>query len=406
MVIATRPELVVLPNSETPADRSIEKRRLRKHVVLNAIRRQGPLSRAEISKCLGYNLPSVSSLVDELIADGLVIEESARAIPRGRRPIPVQLNSQAAAVLGIDLGRRSSIAMLVNLGGEVVARCERPTPVLKTPKARAKWGIEMAQRVFAAAPAPRPPLAGIGMAIPGLVIKNRATSSVSRDEVDDLKRALEEEFEVPAFVENDARMMALGSLWFGDGKSFESFIVVNIGHGVGTGIVMDGRVVSGQHGFAGELGYLPLGEPNVPGFLDRPNALENLVSGAGLLRKAEQKGLKVEDVSALAELARGGHKGAAAIFDDFARALGLGIASLLNLLDPQAVIFSGRVSRAADVFLAKALEEARRHTLPPIWESTTIKTSSLDVDLGPLGAAACVLHQIFENAHVEVDEVI
>lgn len=406
MVIATRPELVVVPNSGTPADRSIEKRRLRKHVVLNAIRRHGPLSRAEISKCLGYNLPSVSSLVDELVADGLVIEETARAIPRGRRPIPVHLNHAAAAVLGIDLGRRSSIGMLVNLGGEVVARHERPTPVLKTAKARAKWGIEIAQRVIASAPTPRPPLAGIGMAIPGLVIKNRVTTSASRDEVDVLKRSLEEEFEVPAFVENDARMMAMGSLWFGDGKAFESFVVVNIGQGVGTGIVMDGRVVSGHNGFAGELGYLPLGEANVPGFLDRPNALENVVSGAGLMRKAEQKGIKAEDVSELAELARKGHKGAVAIFDDFAHALGLGIASLLNLLDPQAVILSGRVSRAADVFLAKAMGEARRHTLPPIWESAIVKTSSQDVDLGPMGAAACVLHQIFENAHVEVDEVI
>src|SRR5690606_14979481 len=102
----------------TPSDRSIEKRRLRKHFILNVIREQGPLSRAEIAKVADFNLPSVSSLVDELIADGLAQEEKARHVLRGRRPIPVFLKQDAACALGIDVGKRTTTALLSNLAAK------------------------------------------------------------------------------------------------------------------------------------------------------------------------------------------------------------------------------------------------------------------------------------------------
>lgn len=406
MRINTRPELVVLPNSSTPADRSIEKRRLRKHVVLNEIRQRGPLSRAEISKNLGYNLPSVSSLVDELIGDGLVLEEEARAIRRGRRPIPVQLNERAASVLGIDMGRRGTIAILLSLGGSPIARIERKTPSLKTAKAHAKWAHEIAERVMRECGEDAPPLAGIGVALPGLIIKDTISAGVSSDLPDTIRRSLNEEFDVPVFVENDARMNALGSLWFGTGKQYGSFAVINIGHGIGLGYVLNGSLMVGKQGFAGEIGFVPLGEQGVSGFTDYPDCLENVASGAGLLRKAGQAGIDVRDAAELADLARQGDKKALQIFDEFAEALGRAVATIMNLFDPEAIILSGRVCRSADLFLDRMRDAARRHALKPIYESTEIRRSSLDVDLGPLGAAACVLHRIFHNTHVNVEEVI
>jgi len=406
MKILTRPELVVAPNSATPAERSIEKRRLRKHAVLNEIRIHGPLSRADISKSLGYNLPSVSSLVDELVADGLVLEEQARAIPRGRRPIPVLLNENAAAVLGIDLGRTSTIGLLLNLRGRVLVRFERKTPSLKTVKAHANWAIDVAEKILLKSGDALPPLAGIGVALPGLVMKGHASKSAPQNLSETIQGELRERFGVPAFVENDARMMALGSLWFGAGRDFTDFIVVNIGHGIGMGVVVNGRILNGKQGFAGELGYLPLGDPGIDGYLDRPRALENVASGAGLIRKAALVGIQVDDASQLADLARKGSAAARRVFDEFAEALGLGIAAAMNIFDPQAVILSGRVCRSSDLFFNKMRETTRVHALPPIWETTNIQLSTLDVDLGPLGAGASVLHQIFHNEHVGVDDVI
>lgn len=406
MKILTRPELVVVPNSSTPAERSIEKRRLRKHAVLNEIRVHGPLSRADISKSLGYNLPSVSSLVDELVADGLVLEEEARAIPRGRRPIPVLLNENAAAVLGIDMGRTSTIGLLLNLRGRVLVRLERKTPAMKTVKAHASWATEVAEKILLKSGDSLPPLAGIGVALPGLVVKGHAAKGAPQNLADNIQAELRERFGVPAFVENDARMMALGSFWFGAGRDYKDFLVINIGHGVGMGVVVNGRILNGKQGYAGEFGYLPMGEPGVPGFLNKPQALENVASGAGLIRKAKEAGIAVADASELADLARKGNAAARRIFDEFAEALGRGIAAVMNIFDPQAVILSGRVCRSSDLFFNKTREAVQAHALAPIFETTSVQLSTLDVDLGPLGAGASVLHQIFHNEHVGVDEVI
>lgn len=407
MTLAIRSDLVVVPNNATPADRSIEKRRLRKHLVLNVIRERGPLSRADISKISGYNLPNVSSLVDELVADDLVREEEARAVPRGRRPIPVYLNENYAAVLGMDVGRSSTISILVNLAGKVLARVEDRTPELDTIDAHVQWVQKVADRALKGQGAPIPPLCGIGVGLPGLILKEtngkgqQATGPASA-----ISTALQARYGVPGLVENDARMMALGSSWFGEGSRFENFAIINIGQGIGLGVVLGGRVFSGKQGFGGELGYVPLGETGAGSLLGNPDALENIASGAGLMRLARRRRLKVRDVAELADAARKGSAPAREVFGAFAESLGRGISTVLNLLDPEAVILCGRVTRASDLFLEQTLAETRRHTLAPIFNSTQIMVSRLDVDLGPLGAAASILHLIFKTAHLNVDEVI
>lgn len=126
--IETAPDLVVLPKDGSDDDRTVEMRRLRKHRVLNLIRESALTSRAEIARTTGYNLPNVSSIVEELVREGLVAESAAVQTPRGRRPVPISLNRNAAMVAGIDIARRSSVAMMMNLRGEVLFRHEEKTP--------------------------------------------------------------------------------------------------------------------------------------------------------------------------------------------------------------------------------------------------------------------------------------
>lgn len=410
MALRTRQDLVVLPKSETPADRSIEKRRLRKHYVLNVIREKGPLSRADIAKVSGFNLPSVSSLVDELVSDDLAIESEAREIPRGRRPIPVSLNANAACVLGIDVGKQSTIALVANLSGAILTRIEKPSPArISTIEGLTEWIVSVANALLRSSGAILPPVCGIGVGIPGLIRREPGgggARSAPRISANDLAHRIEQEFGVPALVENDARTMALGSLWFDVGRKYRSFVVINIGHGIGCGIVVDGRVFTGCHGFAGEIGYVPVGERGVDGYLGHPDALENIASGSGLLRLAANAKLKVKSAADLAELAQKGDARALAIFREFAGGLGRGIATIINMFDPEAVILGGRVCRSSRFFIEETRAAVKLHTLAPILSGCELHVSNLDVDLGPLGAAATVLHHIFTANHVGVEEVI
>lgn len=405
--IPTRSGLVVVPNAETPADRSIEKRRLRKHFLLNVIRLNGPISRADISKVSGYNLPSVSSLVDELVGDKLVWEESARAIPRGRRPVPVQLNSRAASVLGIDIGWSSTVGILLDLGGNQISQFEARTPKFKTAGDYIGWLHEVIGRLMETSTIPPPPVCGIGIAVPGLVPREEPeTRIIIETPVKEIRRSLTEEFKIPVLIDNDARMMALGSLWFGEGKKYRSFAVLNVGYGLGLGVIMNGKLLKGSRGFAAEIGHIPLGDPAAPCSCGQVGCLQTVASGIGLARMAREGGLPVENVEDLVSMVRKGNPKAREILDRFSDALARGIATIFSLYDPAAVVVSGRVTRSADLFFDDVISQVGGHTLPAIIEPSRIVLSSLDVRLGPLGAAAAILHHIFYSSHVEVEKVI
>jgi len=404
--VRTCPDLVVIPKGETPLDRNLEKRRLRKHAVLAVIRDQGPLSRSDIAKVLRFNVPHTAELVEELVAEGLAIEEAPRVIPRGRRPIPVRLVPDAASVIGIDIGKSATIAVAVNLGGALLARFEEPTPQLAVIEDYREWLAHVVEGLLQTCGPDLPPLAGVGLALPGLVTSAARVSHSTSDLNSELARWLEEELEVPTIVDNDARMMAYGWYWFGSGRGSNSFAVINVGHGLGLGLYLDGRIYMGKQGYAGELGYVPAGEPNVEGFLACPDALENTASGAGILRLARRAGLRAGDAREVAELARRGNATARRVFEEFAYALGKAIATVVNLFDLEMIVLSGRVCRAQDLFYAACLNSARRHSLPPIFASTNIVVSHLDVDLGSLGAVGAVFHRIFETAHISMDDVL
>ncbi|MGB9691416.1 MAG: ROK family protein [Candidatus Sumerlaeaceae bacterium] len=401
-----RNDLVIRPSTETPAERSAEQRRVRKHAVLNVIRKKGPISRSEIAKILRFNVPHTSELVEDLLAEKLVYEEKPRVIPRGRWPIPLRMNASAASILGIDIGRTATIAILTNLGGEILARFEEPTPSLATPASYRQWLEHILALVGQRADSGSPPVAGIGVALPGLVASSHGRPSGDPELADELREWVEGQTGAPTIVDNDARMMAYGWYWFGDGHQHTSFAILNVGQGLGLGLFLEGRVYSGTHGFAGEIGYVPAGQHDVPGFLGHPEALENTASGAGLMRLARQRGLAVENVQELARKARDGEQTAREIFQVFADFLGRALATVMNLFDPEAVILAGRICRSYDLFFEQSLKEAERHTLAPIFHHTQISVSHLDVNLTSLGAVGCVMHHIFQASHIEVHELI
>lgn len=418
MEIPFRRDLLVMPSPEsTPSDRSIDKRRIRKHFVLNVIREHGPLSRAEIAKQSGLNLPSVSSLMDDLIADGLVIEQEARLSLRGRRPIPVYLRDDAASVLGIDIGKRTTTTLLTNLRAKSLLSYERPTPELTSPEAYTAWAMEVAESILQEASGFMPPLCGIGVALPGLVSsansdaptvgEGAVVSGESWMAVEAMRKALSEAFGVEVLVDNDARINVPGATWFSNRQpKFKNFAVLNIGIGLGLGILANGHVLRGAQGFAGEIGHIPLGREGVPCYCGLSGCLENAASGAAIADMAKERGYKTQDVEELAQMAREGDAGAQEIFRIFAVALGRGVATIINLFNPEAIILSGKVSRAADVFLADLKTSMAAHALPAPFAETVLMVENPAKNLSSLGAVAVVLHQIFYSSHISFEEVI
>lgn len=402
----TWPHLVVSPKTTSPAGRSIEKRRIRKHQLLNVIREHGPLSRADIAKISGYNLPSVSSLVDELVSDGIVVEEEARPTSRGRRPIPVLLNHKAAVVIGIDLGTKTTIGVLMNLGGDVLVRIERPTPSFRTPDGKADDVVKFAMDLLSQCPQPLAPLAGVGVGISGLIGTRRSEQENSVIFEEQFQSLLAERLGVPALVKNDSQMLSLGSLWFGSGAGYETFAILNIAEGLGLGFVINRRVYRGAMGFAGDIGHTPMGDSGIPCYCGNTGCTENVASGNGLLRLAKQEGLEGIEQHELEEMFHAGDERARRIFRRFTEVLGRAVATVVHLYNPEVVILAGRCAPDSSIYFDQLKHEAALHMRPSLAHSTEFFPCKLREDAVPRGSAASVLHHIFSSAHVDLEQVL
>jgi len=334
---------------------------------------------------------------------------------RGRRPIPVFLNPDAASVLGIDIGKRTTTVLLTNLVADTIETFERPTPSFRSPQACADWAVEMAQAMFTATGNDIPPLCGIGVALPGLVSieATEGTTSAPVPEgigaaaVEPVRAALAAIYIVEVLVDNDARIMVPGVQWSGSEESHcQSFVVISIGYGLGIGVALNGQILSGAHGFAGEIGHIPLGRPDIACYCGRLGCLDNTASGAALSSMALQQGLPTSDVTQLATMARNGNVAAREVFSTFAMALGRGVATLISLFNPEAVIIHGKVSRAADLFMPAVKEAVARHTLPAPLANVKIVVADPEKNLSSLGAVAVVLNKIYFSSQVTFEEVI
>lgn len=409
--IPVRHGLLVIETPDTPADRVAEKRRIRKHQVLDAIRLHGPIPRVEIARLLGFNLPSVSSLVDELVRDNLAIEDAAKKTSIGRRPIPVSLNANAASIIGIDVGKVSTIGLTMNLAGEILGRVEHTSPENLDFDLLPDWLDEFVDRLLGEQERELPPIAGVGIGLPGLIYQPRPNNELRlQPQVEKIRDRIQASLKIPVIVDNDARMMAFGVLRFGNASGYENMAIVNLGYGLGMGIIINGRIYPGFHGHAGELGHVPLGEPGVPWYSETEGSLENIASGSGLERLARKHKLLVNGVppraTELTDLARRGDPVALEVFDEFVRGLALGLSTVINLFNPQAVVLAGRVARAADVFEEKLHQYLKRTTLPTILQETEILISDLYEDAGPLGTCACVLQHIYTASHINVRSIV
>ena len=414
MPIKTKANLLLMNVPVSPAERTAEKRRIRKHQILDSIRRLGPLSRVDVANDLGFNLPTVSSLVDDLVVEGLVIEDKAKPTSIGRRPIPLRLNENAACVMGIDIGKTRTIGLLMNIGGTILTRIEEGSDAFEGVFPDAQWVDGFCNRLFASYEGELPLLAGIGVGLPGLIYRaHSGERKIMEPYAQLIKDGLEARFKVPAIVLNVARMMAFGIRWFGQDDSEEpvkNFAAVALGYGLSMGSVIDNHLFLGSHGHAGEFGHLPLGEPGVECYCGGNCCLENIVSGSGLERMATQAGLvekgKQFIAEELAQRARSGDSQAQDIWNRFADALARGIGTIICLHNPGKIYLAGRVAHAADVFMPRLQETLARTTVAAMVQETEVTVTPLMDEAGSLGTCACVLHHIFYASHINAEDVV
>jgi predicted NBD/HSP70 family sugar kinase len=240
---------------------------------------------------------------------------------------------------------------------------------------------------------------GIGLGVPGLTrhgegIVTWAPSLNWRDYP--LQARLTERFNLPVMVDNDVNLAALGELWFGSGQNIQNMVLIAIGTGIGSGIVIDGALYRGAHEAAGEIGYLMPGREFLGRRYEKYGALEEMASGAGIAERARQRLKGQRDPEELANLsaedvfdaARHGESWARAVIDEALDYLAIMVASVSAYFDPELIVLGGGVSRSADLLVEPILNRIEGTTAVP----AEVVVSILGHRATVLGAVVNVLH--------------
>lgn len=373
-----------------------------KSIVLNKIRTSEPISRAQIAKETKLTPPTVSSIVRELIEQELVVESELGKSQGGRKPTMLLINKNGYYVIGVDAGPRTIKCVLSNLSGQLKDRAvvsidppltnETFLTLLKDSVKKILQKVRNPEKVI-----------GIGVAMHGVVDFETGTSLVAPilqlkniPIKEELERALN--FEVK--VENDARAMALGESWFGQHGQISSMVAVNIGSGVGAGVVVDGKLYHGATDLAGEIGHMTIDMNGEICECGNRGCLEAYASAPSIVKRANRKMPNKEIISSeeIYQSAVNGNQDCIEILEETGKILGIGLTNLIHIINPELIILGGGVSNAEKFILPAIQKTIEEKGLTPRAKDTEVLISKLGDDATALGAVALFLVELFNPA--------
>ncbi|MCJ8006046.1 ROK family protein [Lederbergia wuyishanensis] len=321
-----------------------------KTIVLQLIMQNAPISRADIALKSGLNKGTVSTLVAELIEEQLIIETGPGVSSGGRRPVMLVFNENAGSTIGIDLGVNYILGILTDLQGNIIEKKRHsfnPTSFEHT----MKQIHEDVQELISKAPKTPYGIVGIGVGAPGIVDNNSSVVLAPNLGWKNsfLKEGIEEAFQIPVIIENEANAGAYGEKMFGLGKSIDNLVYISTGIGIGTGIIMNEKLYRGSSGFSGEFGHMTINMNGETCRCGNKGCWELYASEQYVIQKALKLQLVSDEnanIDQIIELAEHENDTAIELLKETAIHLGMGIVNIVHALNPQKIIVGNRLAGA------------------------------------------------------------
>jgi N-acetylglucosamine repressor len=380
---------------------------INRQIVLNLVRAFQPISRADLARRMKVARGMVSPLVNELIECGLLVEAATGTSPRGRKPTLLHVRAHDRLVVGIDVRASETQVLLADFAGRTLA-----LESFRTPATPDELLTELGERIprLLETSAGEGTCQGVGLVLPGMVepSSGRLVNAPTLGWCDvDLRTPLQALLGVEVHVERDAVACALEQMWQrGPGPGLDSFVYVTFSDGVGTGLVVHGRVVRGHGSTAGEFGHVPLSLDGPACSCGSRGCWEAYTSSCAIVARylgreltgresfaaVRESGLTVGDVIARA---RAGDDVAGATLTATARYIGLGIAAIVNALNPASIVVGGEIAGAWDLIGEGIVGAMRERTLTDDARSTPVVPEASDQGTRLRGAAALVVAPLF-----------
>ncbi len=380
-------------------------KKLNKSIVLDTIRRNGPLSRTDVSERTGLNKATVSNLTLELLEQKLVEETGLGESSGGRKPLMLLFNGSAGCVVGIELSVTRVKAALTDLTGAILL--ERSAPLGDhSPDAAFDAIRETVRPLIEAMPNTPHGLVGIGIGVPGMVDESGLilyAPNLDWEKVD-LRSRLEEEFGVPVVVDNEANVGAAGEREYGAGQQVRHLVYVSAGMGLGSGMIIDGQLYKGAWGYAGETGHMSIESDGRLCSCGSRGCWELYASERAYAYAAEsgQPSLPAETTPELTAYARSGDPVVLSLYQEIGRRLGIGITNLVNGFNPEKIVVGGPLTEAKEWIEPSMLDTIAERALPYHRRELAVSFSELGSRSAVLGAAHLAVSQFLGQVRVSL----
>ncbi|MBV8414616.1 MAG: ROK family protein [Verrucomicrobia bacterium] len=396
-------------------------RNINRFDVLHTIRlRDNQVSRSELSDLTGLSQATISSIVGHLIEEGALIEDDAYGLGtrgRGRPLVMLRLNPDYTHVVGVKIATHQIVFSVTDFVGNVSASDNIPVEPRKlTPAQLVAFIVRGVRACLKKANKSIEDVSGIGVGLPGFVDSHRGLaywSPVFESSNVNFRELLQTKFEIPVFVENDANLVTLAEHWFGMAKGLENAVVVTIEHGTGSGLIFNGKLYRGAQGLAAEFGHTKLVFDGPLCQCGERGCMETHTAAFAIIHEAAKAGFRVPKrpldynersrlIQVIISKAEAGDKSMRRIFEQMGRYLGLGIANLVNLLNPQRVVICQGAVRCAHLFEDSLREVAERMVIPPLKRNLEIVIHHWGDEVWARGAASLVLLELDQRGRSDM----
>ncbi|MCL1821315.1 MAG: ROK family protein [Prolixibacteraceae bacterium] len=380
-----------------------------KKKIVKSIYFKGPVSSSELSRDLSLSTPKINSLLQELIADGLLKELGQGHSSGGRRPAIYGLVENGFYVVGITVNIYGTIISIFNARNKEISG-----PHYVSVPMRRDFGMfaeinREFQEILSSSEIDRKKIIGIGIELPGLVNQEQGVNRTYFPDVENLPTKIAEVFGYPVFIDNDARMRTFAEQQFGLAKARNNVLMVHADWGIGLGLIVNGQLYAGKSGFSGEFGHIPMIDNGVLCHCGKRGCLEAIASVSAIARIA-QEGLEAEnpsllpnlvdndlskiDTAAVIKAAQVGDQFSISILTDVGLWLGRGITSLIQIFNPELIIIGGKMAEASQFLQAPIYQSIYTYANPDISNDTEIVFSVMGVKAGTIGAAAFAVDKL------------
>jgi len=387
-----------------------------KNMIIKRLYFDKALSCADLSELFDKSIPSIAKAINELMAEGFVVEQGYAPSSGGRRPLLYSVKADAKYILAVAMDQLTTRFQLLDLFNHPVAEPVQIGLKLLNNLDALDTLTDSINEYLSKSPVPKSKIAGIGIGMPGFINVNEGINYTYLDAGGSLTKYLTEKTGLPTYIDNDSSLIALAEQKFGISKAQKDVMVINLGWGIGLGMIVNGEIFHGHNGFAGELSHIPLSEDGALCVCGKRGCLEAEASMLVVAEKAIE-GIKNGRITtltttdnnptklfgdALLEAADNGDQFAIELLSDAGYKIGKALAILIHIMNPKNIVLSGRGARVGRILLAPIQQALHKYCIPRLASGTDLLISELGFDAELIGAAVLMM----ENFDKEVKNTV